>query len=1473
MKLQPFINKPIGGLNLEANPNEVPPTDYLDGYDIVDRNPRAKNEKTLAQPNNNTEYSYDLGEAELTKKKYRVTMDLTGLASCNILFNVKILGISNTTTPIAYTSGSSASTLLASITSGFSGLFTITSITATGFSLVFDLQYTASNYYDFFLTVTNSLGDIYNVAVRLDAISSEKIGSLKPIYFGNVNSDQQIFSTTNTLEPEIITATAPVSALGMYVTFSPDPLIGANEEVYIYPVNGGLNQFSALCFLTQYSGSTYLVNGTSLTAVGATGNYYVVRNYRTLSCIGYAIKNEVAKQWDYTELVRSNKLNFRTYKQIQADLDITSDGIIYNFTDFLNQIKRLIYKGDIIDNGFLTTYNSDAYYDLDNIEGESRLQLGTNTSKVTLSVASGSGGSYRIGAKNEACYTAFIRFKTQDGAYTTYSKASNVLWLHSSSVFGHSYGANSGKAIQIFIEQIPLNYYVSVQVSIIEFTTSSFTGYSLPEVQINGNESMYIIDNGFNPESYISFNNASVLLEQIPFVFENAKSILGYNNYILAANVNLYQEYDLTEWAQTITLSVSREYILIGSEAFYGLPENTISTIQRGINEFDKCSNRYMSYMPYDHYRPCVFIDWENGTPTSTYWISDVSFDPADTGLGDFITTSALGEYSIIQYIIEATDINMDYILPDGKVLRDVVKDVRFGRALCNPQVQTTGFGAHVFNDGSVDYVSGFDDGGNIQTSTKLALYSNDYQNTSQIFSFENGDLLKTSLMDNEAVTTVSTGNIAVSFIGELVSSVVTANIQQLQNISSQNENTIALYKYTNSGDDIYIRNSAAVVLDTAVDDGLTNAGQYFFYIRPYGSDGAYPQDHSQTKFFVVPQDQWYNKETHDSSTVYKIYGGDAFPTLSAYKIAENASDQTTLNSLFTYWHFNRTNAALRSGRFPYYTLQDYLESPYLVAATFEGDKYTYDACFTPRYLFQNSVAFNPNLPQITNKFSSIYYSGIGFGSDNAGGNRIWLPLDTKQLETKYGAITDIKVLFGLSGQNILMVWQERRFTAQYFDNTANIVSNSGELLIGNGAILERTGQDLSEYGCQYKWLIKKGQSSTGKDLVFWIDFRKGAIMRFGADGTSNIIGNLSQLINNDTALAILNQYANDDAPAQFLGCHATWDNINKEYIVTFRLMPKMLEAGVSAMEGEFKASPTLTWGFEQFPVIYQSLTNNNVSTPPNGTWRTISGYDSDYFLILTIVWNENDNKFKTFRTFTPKIYGEWNNTIVSSHPTENNLIYEHNGLLSQALYYAVEVETAVTATTDPTLYRITGTNIQSSFPSPFAPLDRQKYVVTIQGKNYEVVGTGTNYLQMAEVDDDDILPQVTINNFSYIICNAQDPYIQTVASNGDGRYFHFANKEVQADDTLKRTEYEAGVSSLATPLTMSYTNKVEEDFDNGKSNVQIKQDTTNNPTDNDASLNNLEGMWAKVKSIWRWGKSNRVQSIEIQALETQKTK
>jgi hypothetical protein len=1486
-----FRKRLVGGLDKDTNLNEVKPIDFIDGYDVVDRMPRLNNQNGLLQPCSNTNLAYDLQDeaVEVVTKKYRVLMNFTGLASCDLLFNIELQGFYSGNITVPYTSGDNGTVAYAAIQAAFVANTELTGTIFTlgyinGFELLFDIEIVYYQYSNYILKVSNDLGDVYNCECLIDAISNDFLGTISPICFANINNDQQVFATTNKTKPQELSATlAAASRDYIYISFVDDPLIIGEVEVYIYPTAGGSSIVSGICTISNAGfPNLYEITGSknpfAATATIPSTVYTVVRYYRTLSLIGYAQKNDIIDAWDYTELLRSTNLNFRPYKQIQGALDITEDGIIYDWTDFLNPLRRLIYRGQIIANGFLTLYNTEAIYDLDSIELESRLQLGVNTSKVSLAVATVTGSTgYTFGAKSTACYAAFIRFKTNDGAYSTYSKASNVLWLRNSE-FEHSYGVNSGKAIQITIEQIPLGIYDFVQVGIIEFTTDSWKGYSLPEIQINGEETIYVADSGLNTESYIDFNAAGDLLEEIPFVFENAKSILAYNNYRLAANANLYQQYDLTDWAQSIELTVAKNAVLVESESALINPSEINSNIFAGINDYSKCSNEWMSYMPYDHYRFCVFIDWENGMPTSTYWIDDVSFDPADTGFTDEALFYSAGDFYYNQLHVEAKLINLNYGLPDGKTLKEVVKDIRFGRALCNAQVYTTGFANDVLYDGGsgLDIVQPPPSVSYNAIGFKLALYSPDLQNTSLTFNFSTGDLLKLRLCENDSLDLYDTANQAQTFTQKLIDPTTeTVSVFSLVNAPTGSLNDIAAFRFGG----ISMRGGAAVETTpnfTPATPPLENCGRFFFYIKPYGLDGAYPSRPQQTRFFVLPQNQWFNKTTHNSSTVYKIYGGDAFPTLSAYKLSERSvPDTLSYNTVIFFWNYNRTNTGLRSGSFPYVSLDTYLKNKFLTESYFTiypFDRYFYDAVFTPRYIFQNSVAFNPLLPQFTNQFSTLYYSNQSFSSNVSGGNRTWLPLDNKVLETKYGAITHIETLLGQTGTNILIVWQERRVTAQYFDNTANIKSNTGELLIGNGAVLGRDGQNFTEFGCEHKWSIVKGQTDTGKDVAYWLCLRKTAIMRFGADGTSNIIGNIASLIENRGILGLFNGYNNDDEPALFNGCHAVWDNKRMEYIVTLRLLPKIKDARTHST-GEFAADPVLKWGFEQFPVIYLSLIDGNTSTPPSRDWLTIDSYDSEYITILTLVWSEMNNTFKTFRTYSPKIYGQFNDNYVSSHPTQGNLIYEHNDINNEALFYCVKETTEITATTDPATFRINGTGIESTFPSPFVVGDRQKYVVAINGKNYEVVGTGTNFLQMANVDSDDVLPQATIFDFSYSVCNSQDPYITGLCNNPEAKYFHFEQKSVQADDALKRTEYEAGYNGTGTTLTKGFSVKSEEVYQNGTWDTQIRQDTTSNPTNNTVGRNKVEGVWMKFKNIFRWGKNNKVLITIIKALETQKTK
>ena len=1501
-----IIKRLIGGLNLDNNVNDVPPMDFIDGYDVVDRNPTNSSEDKYLQPENNNELAYGLGAILETPKKYRITIDISNIIEqeeCTI--SMKVYGKYgwDWTLNFNYVAGDTTSDLFAEIEAVFALYFVEQPqfVSASATTLVFDLEFPDFfSYTDFFISMFDNANPsaVYTVQVLQDAISVEKTGVLVPIEFTNVSSDQQVWATTKSKEIEIIegvsgAAGSPIDPF--FLNFTNPTDIVSGEEVYMY--GNGVAVYVVLQLglsAGQYTiwGSIDPITGTN---IFSNGDYTIVRNKRTASVIGYARKNYLNDEWSYTELIRSINLNFRTYKQIQAYGMITNNGTIYNWTDYLNQIKRLYYFGEILSQGFLTVYNSDAIYDLDTIGEESRLQIGTNTAKVTLSVASTSGGT-----KLEGNYAAFVRFKTIDGFYTTYSKASNVQWLRTNSYFVHSSVRTTTLSLGIFIEQINSKLFDAVQVSIIHFTDSSWTGYSLPEQKINGLTELQIIDTGYNSAEYIDFNDANVLLNQIPFVFENAKSILPYALYEIAANVNLIKDRDLTDWAKTIQLTaVRREYFgfdftggIVGVFQ-YPVISNYRNFIFAGINDFGKCSNEWMSYMPYDTYRFCVFVDWEDGSPTSTYWIDDVSFDPADTGIADGDVSYRVDSGNALyyyQYYVEATNINLDYILPNGENLRSVVKDIRFGRALCNPQVLATGLTIAVHAPFPVfppswpiatypfaadgEYVVFDPVAGEDIVRRKFTLYSPDFQNTTSPFPAKaNGDYVVSYECDHE----YNSERCSLRSFPESVSS---ANVFETVLVENGQNNNLCLMDYEFIAYNTVIRNCVVFELESDLVYSVEPTTQDItpcrdtYYIRPYPPSGAYPISPENTQFFVLPQDNWFDKSTHDLSTVYSIYGGDAFPNASVYLISQNkitvsAADYDNYECLF--FSFNRTNAGLRGheyGGFPYYPLSEYLTKPYLTDSPFDGDQYTYSPSLTPRYPFQNQVSFNPDQSQISKLGTSIFYSEQAVSYDLAGGNRLWTALNRKDLESTYGDIIHMEILLGFSETGLLIVWQPQRTTAQYFDNTANLRSSAGELLIGNGKIMERKGADFTEYGCEHKWTIRKGQNPTGKDIVYWACFRKGAIMRLGADGTADLVGDINSLLTNRTFLSLQNRYNNTDTPAHNYGCHAVWNNQTKEYILTLTLVPKTI-AKRTYTDGDWATSGE-TWGFENLPVMYKSIGTNNFD-PPFGSWEEHKGYDDDAFQIWTMVWNEIDNKFKTFRTFNPKIYGQFNNTYVSSHPNYPNLIYEHNRKENEALFYCTLMKYEVEAVTNPALFRIEGAGIESILPSiPFTPNERTKWVVKIEDNNFEIVGGGTDYLQMANVDNDDILPDYTFySDFIYYICNSQDPYIEGVVNEAKPRYIHFVGKNTQSDDTLKRTEYYAGYDSLGTVTTESFTNKVEEEFYNGESNVQIKNDTTNNPTDNEIGENVVQGKWMKLKNIFRWGKKNRLYTLSINAIET----
>lgn len=1502
-----WVKRFLGGLNFLNTFNDMPKMDFIGGNDIIDKNPRAQQETGYNQPANNTLYAMDIGVISTIAKKYRVSINATG-ATRVIIFSYKIGENPISTVQINYTSGDTATDLYADIIAAFSSTIfapIFTNVSTVDNALRFDIVTGFYGLTDYILTVTDDATPSisYPCNPLNDAISAEKTGKLTPIELINVGSNLQIFSTTGDKKIEAINSSSDI------ITFTVDTLylstltnFADGEEVFLYetaPTKGML-----LATLSFVSAGVYIIvggvnptTGLPLLANATPGGLIITRYPRSLSCIGEGEYDQTREDYYYTELLRSTNLNFRTHYQIQANGNITDNGNIYDWTDNLNRLKRLIYYGNIANGGFLTVYNSDAIYDLDSIAGESVLQLATNTAKVTLSIAK-NGASVLNGAKPQAMYAAFVVFTADDGSQSLFSSPSNLCWTHASVLTGTGNsndfvaGAPTSMALGILIEQIEQAKYTSFQIGIIQFSSATYTSYLLPSVQITS-ETMYIVDTGVSPQSYISWN-ATTQVEQLPFVFERAKSIGGYENYVIAANTRIAEPHDLTTWATTIALSIKSRTIQVDYDDTFSA---MTTFINNGYNAVEYMTDYHLSLMPNDTYRIGIEVTWVNGAPNSTFFIADIPVD-----LSNKITDDTYPLTNIYQYYIEATNINMDAEIGGGLSVKDIVKDFRFTRVECNNQVLTTGLG--IFLKDSTATPGDYHVSPQVLYQPILAsipdrldrvfLISPDLQNSTggASISYQAGDKVlgieptarQAGFLRQTGYRTQSSVDLFGDSSTELTIDVVAVETL-LEGKIGQLGRTFMEVKSTSPAVDTFsttyvlpyvsqnTRGGVIVQVDGLLSNALDLGANIIYYLRPYPAGVAYPNPPSDDRFFIVPQDKWYNEDTHKTDTIYSIFGGDCFGQKQFYKLTEEADVPISRggDGMVGFYTFNRRNGALRGGRYPQYKVVDYLDNKYITESQYNGDDYSYDEVFTPRHVFQLKQAYNTLLRSYAEKKVNIYYSQRAISNDVAGANRLWKVLDFKGIDGSYGEIIHFVVLLGYSQNGMLIVFQPKRLTGQFFDNTANIVSNAGQLLMGTGAVMGRTGTDYTVFGCEHKQSVAVLRNKAGHDLCYWwCDYQK-CFMRIGADGTSRISEVIDLFLQNYVLLGSQTAYNLEDAPAAGYGIHAVINQQSMEYICTMRLVKNAATYTVKPYQiNDWILDPDGgVFGFENIPIMYKSLENDNVTVPTGASdrhWQRYDTYNLESMQFITWIWNENDNKWKTERTFNPKIYGIFNNTYVSSHPTEPNLIYQHDDKLNQALYYSKDIESEITATTNPLDFTITGAGIEAIFPTPFVLIERLKYIVKINGKNYEVIGTATDTLTMANIDDDDIMPQVTIENFGYSIVNSRNPTIQGIVNENAPSYVHFTAKSVKSTYPVRKTEYE-GLTMNQPPVT-GISVKSEEDNSesvyNGGFNTQIKN--------NLEETGLVEGDWLKINKIFRWGKKNMVLSTEITTEETQKT-
>lgn len=422
-----------------------------------------------------------------------------------------------------------------------------------------------------------------------------------------------------------------------------------------------------------------------------------------VSEIGVIYSTDNDSSFNYRTLVRSKKLGFSKYKQIECEIEKVGSQINLYFTDNLNQPRVLYLNSSAkrITNGLLNNgFGTAGKYDLQTIDIESCLVLPNFTAYITdLEVIQGS-GSLTAGNKR---YSG--RFLTADFTSTDFLYPTNPINI---------FQADLNKPYKITGNLPDVITDKSVKMRVANITPGIFSYFELIAIEYKGEVEEAKIVQRFplkesDTEITIIHNNRGQDNIQLSFgellsitqKYTRAKSLKLFDGRLVLSNVSQQIDSNLSTWAQTITHTIKRTTI-----PYVGYMSNlNAAEIGFSLNEYlnPKNVNQFTSYMLNDTYRFGVQVQWKKTSKWSLpYWVDDIRIDTASSNWNDLdnrrtgapsFSNNNLTDPNLNVYIyyVNFSNINLDYIV-NGEVLRNQISAIRFVRSERIPEVIATGY-------------------------------------------------------------------------------------------------------------------------------------------------------------------------------------------------------------------------------------------------------------------------------------------------------------------------------------------------------------------------------------------------------------------------------------------------------------------------------------------------------------------------------------------------------------------------------------------------------------------------------------------------------------------------------------------------------------------------------------------------------------------------------------------------------------
>jgi len=488
-------------------------------------------------------------------------------------------------------------------------------------------------------------------------------------------------------------------------------------------------------------------------------------------------------------------------------------------------------------------------------------------------------------------------------------------------------------------------------------------------------------------------------------------------------------------------------------------------------------------------------------------------------------------------------------------------------------------------------------------------------------------------------------------------------------------------------------------------------------YIRP---NATMYQNPAALTYIPIGHFQAVDSTTPNIIPDFVVYGGDTFIQKSFIKHSYyNGATQNNYGTAISFWSQNRYNSQLHD------RISDPgLSFPYLSNGTATSDKlfsylvdvnhqrYDYDKGYNYDSTGMTFTGFDPNDTSSNLAPTRIHYSLTQPENSVSDFLSQFRPLDFHDESLAYGAITALRSINGK-----LYVWQRDRVSTPYFNSQTVVNSqNATSIVIGDGDKFRAKSEMISAFGTTNGQSIVKARTKEGREVVYFVDANRKAILRIAEGQETNLSINTIE-----SYLAILCKWnENADNPIENGGICGVWDGNNQEVLWTFRSRDqrigrweplKTYATPASVYYDNYTIGGHLAVAALNDTGLLYTANNGSTGRDPSANlyndWNIV---ETPLFGALpflgTLVFSERAGVFMGTRTFTPRSYIPFGQTYLVPMP-RNLAIYNS----VRCFLYAEAAN--VTGITGPTFFDNTYTSVLSGFIN--TPLVIAKRFISIQ--------------------------------------------------------------------------------------------------------------------------------------------------------------